>query len=223
MSTKTSNSKKSQPVAEDGLNALLTVSEEKVAKGTSTKETFIIADKKIAAAMSLHAKAKALLAEGKAMKDEADGIIKPWCMEKWAAEFERTGARPESNIISNGNNDEDLLFIAMGKYKQIKDVDEFNRLRETYGEEITEKKVEFTLNPALVQKYGAVLANFIKNSKDIDEKDKAKLIQSKTVLSVAKDAIGSLKKFAAKAKTSILAVAEDLMVQKQLKGRSEEE
>ena len=218
---KTKTSKKS--ATEDGLDALTAIATAKPTSKTAAaaKDIFAVTGE-VAKAMTVFAKGKTLIEQGEAMKAEAEGIIKPHCMEKWAAEFDRTGARPESNVISNGKNEEDLLFITVGKYRQIKDVEEFNRLKETYGEDIAEKKVEFTLNPALVQKYGAVLANFIKNSKDIADADKGKLIQSKTGWAVAKDAIASLKKFADKAKTSILAVAEDLAVQKQLKIRGDE-
>lgn len=101
-----------------------------------------------------------------------------------------------------------FMFITCDKYIKI-DEARATELSETYGEEVITEKTVYTLNPALVDKYGQVLSDLIMGSKKISAQDKEDLIKADTAWSVAKGTIEKLRN-ATFAKFNLGQLIEDL-------------
>lgn len=68
-----------------------------------------------------------------------------------------------------------LNLIPTNKYKDISKK-QYNDLIKDYGNDIVSIDFIYTLDPALMSKYGELIIDFIKNSKDIIEKDIIKVV-----------------------------------------------
>lgn len=223
MSKQTKKTAETTELALGGLDALMGLATEapKTATKTSDKEVIAVADNDIKKAIVEYLDGKKMEQEGLAKKAMAEGILKPFVFRNiWLEKYKKHGLRPESFIFTNGDK-ASLHFLTISKYRMVKEKTEYQRLIDTYGEEVAQQKVEFKLNGELVQRYGAIIAGLIKNCPDIAPEDKGKLIQASTSFSIASDAIEKLPKFAEKSGADIFQVAQDLGIQQQLKAMGE--
>lgn len=117
-----------------------------------------------------------------------------------------------------------LLYIVQDSYKYANlDEERVEYLQETLGEDIISTKNEFIINPELVDKYGQILCDFIKKSKDITAEDKELLIQLKQQHRIAKGTIDNLlnieKSLAKTSGLTVEAIFEEVQPTQQLKVR----
>ena len=210
--------KKATP-ATNGLDALMNVSTTvtKTSAKADDKEIYKVDDTNVAKAIDEFeaAKKEKKAAEGK-MAD-AEAIIKPWCKGKMIENLE-AGKKVESFIAANEN--QGIMYIVMDSYKKIADADRAQHLIDNYGADTVEKITEFAINPEMVQKHGALLAEAIKSMKISDE-DKAKFLNVTITYKVKKGLVNRMKEVAKSAKTTIAAIWEEFIPTQQLKSRGE--
>ena len=190
----------------------------KTAKAADDKEVVIVKDKAVIKALADYEKAKADLAAATAAKAEAEGIIKPHANELWIEKVQKTGKKPESFILSTTEHDDSLLYIVSDAYKTI-DKDRYDYLSDTYGEDIVSDNSVYTMDNAMIQKYGAEISAAIMGAKGIPAEDKAQIIQKIEKYSVAKGTIERLKEFATKAKTNVATIFSEVIPTQSLKSR----
>lgn len=131
------------------------------------------------------------------LKKDADNIktqmtlvqsfLKSESMEKWFELYTKNGSYPGSTVVTS-DSESSFMFAPSDKYLSIDD-ERAEDLKEKYGDDIVDENVKFSFNPDLLEKYADVLSDLIKNSKDIDDKDKGNLIKAEKSLSVSKGSI----------------------------------
>lgn len=213
--------------AVSGMEALLgasTVVVKKSAAKSTDKET-IIADDKIAAAIDSFCENKKAMDQAKGRMNAAEAIIKPHVKKLYIEHIEKHNEKKESFILASANNG--VLGIAMDDYPFAnlndgeKGVERVAYLKETYGEDIITTKNTFVINEELVDKYGAALMNFIKNSKDIADEDRMQIIQVVKKNTITKGTINDLAKIAKEAKVTTTIVWDEVTPKQQLRVRGE--
>ena len=124
--------------------------------------------------------------------------VKERSISEFAKLYEHTGKYPGSFIIRGTGMKKlpsaSLMFIPTDKYIKIGE-ERYNDLVDVYGEEIATEKTNYTMNSALVEKYGDLLSVAISKIKEIPEDDKAKLISAVTSYEIKKGTISELDKF----------------------------
>lgn len=81
-----------------------------------------------------------------------------------------------------------LMFVPQDRYIKI-DEERATELKKDYGAKIVTEETVYTMDSALVEKYGKVISDLILKSKDISSEDKLKLIKAETSYSVSKGTI----------------------------------
>jgi len=147
-----------------------------------------------------------LVAEEKSLGDE----VKNRSIAEFTNLYDKTGVYPGSfDIVATGGSrinkatkkaeklkDAGFMCLPTDKYISLNE-DSFDFLKETYGNDIVEKTVTYTMNTELVEKYGEAISKMIMACKEIPEADKFSLISQTTSYSVRKGTIKSLKSFKA--------------------------
>ena len=87
-----------------------------------------------------------------------------------------------------------LMFIPTDKYIKIGKA-RFEELVEMFGSDIAVEKTTYTMDSALVEKYGELLSDAISKIKGIPDSDKEKLIGAVTSFEIAKGTISNLPSF----------------------------
>lgn len=206
--------KKATPV----VNLFATATVKKAAKAADDKEIVIVKDKSVSKAISSYEDAKVQIAKYEAIKAESEGIIKPHANELWLAKVESTGKKPESFILSSDAHKDSLMYIVADAYKTI-DKERYDYLSETYGEDLVSDNSVYTMDNAMIQKYGAEISAAIMGAKGIPAEDKAQIIQKIEKYSVAKGTIDRLKEIAKTAKTSVATIFAEIIPTQSLKSR----
>ena len=149
---------------------------------------------------------EALNAEEKSLSDE----VKSRSIEEFVKIYEATGTYPGSfDVVATGGTrinpttkkaeklkDAAFKCIPTDKYIMLNE-ESFDFLGETYGKEIVTKTTVYTMDTALVEKYGEAISKMIMACKEIPMEDKVKLISKTTTYSVTKGTIKNLKNFKA--------------------------
>jgi len=100
--------------------------------------------------------------------------------------YEKKNSYPGSFEIAAGKAS--MLFIPMDKYIVLNE-ERAGELTAKYGDEIVEEQTTYTMDAALIEKYGEEISNLILKSKKIEEEDKAKLIGATVKYAVKKGTI----------------------------------
>lgn len=194
-------------------NALLSLAAKTTKPKTAkknNKEIIIVDDKAVSAAIDSLVKNKEINDTSKAAMDVAHGIIKPFASKIWTGDVQKTTKFKESFILSSKNSNS-VLFTVTDAYKSTNlDPLRIKYLQENYGENIITVENKFVINSELIDKYGQLLVDFIKNSKKIDEADKTELIQLEQKYSITKGTVNELHKISVEAKTTVEAVFNDI-------------
>ena len=156
------------------------------------KETVVI--KSIASELERLAQVQeqidALTAEAKLLTE----TVKSESVTAFIDLYEKKGSYPGSFNIEAGNAS--MLFIPNDKYISLNE-ERAEELQSKYGADIIEENTTYTMDAALIEKYGEEISNLILKSKKIAEEDKAKLIGATTKYSVRKGTISVItQKFA---------------------------
>ena len=126
--------------------------------------------------------------------------VKERSIKEFTQLYESSGKYPGSfNIKATGMKgvpEASLMFIPTDKYIKIGE-ERYNELMETYGENLVEEKTTYTMDSALVEKYGELLSDAISKIKGIPDEDKAKLIGATVSFSIKKGTISELPTFPA--------------------------
>jgi hypothetical protein len=117
----------------------------------------------------------------------AKGVVKEIGIKTFEDVYTKTGGYPGSFILTS-DSQASVMFVPMDKYIKC-DENRFNELKDAYGDDVVTEKTEFVLNAALIDKYGEVLSDMIENCPDINDDDKAELIQARVAYTVSKGAI----------------------------------
>lgn len=132
----------------------------------------------------------ALSAEAKLLTE----TVKAESINAFVDLYEKKASYPGSFEIEAGNAS--MLFIPMDKYITINE-ERAEELQSKYGAEIVEENTTYTMDAALVEKYGEEISNLIMKSKKIAEEDKTKLIGATVKYAVKKGTITAItEKFA---------------------------
>jgi hypothetical protein len=127
----------------------------------------------------------ALTAEAKLLTE----TVKSESINAFVELYEKKGSYPGSFEIEAGTAS--MLFIPMDKYIGINE-ERAGELQAKYGEEIVEEQTTYTMDAALVEKYGEEISNLIMKSKKIEEADKMKLIGATVKYAVKKGTISAI-------------------------------
>ena len=87
-----------------------------------------------------------------------------------------------------------FMFIPTDRYLKI-DEERYTELVDQFGEKIAEEVTTYTMDSALVEKYGEIISDLISNCGDIPENDKERLINIACSYTVKKGTIQALDKF----------------------------
>ncbi len=203
----------------NGLMSLATKTKKATAAKKDEKETITVTDKVVADALDSFVSAKEKMDIAEAEMNQASGIIKEAGKKIWIDEMTKTTRSKESFILSNANN-KGALFVVTDAYKRANlDEERIEYLQTTYGEEIISTENKFVINPELVDTYGQILCDLIKNCDKISEEDKAKLINLEQKHVIAKGTINRMAEIAKTSKTSVEAVFNEVQPTCQLKVR----
>lgn len=201
-----------------GIN-LFASATKKVAKSAAKDDKDVVIFKgAVSDAIKKYEEAKKAKAEAEAAMAQAESIIKPEAQAKFLEEYNKTGKRPESFILSGTGHESSLLYITMDAYKKI-DEDRYNYLSDTYGDDIVSDNSEYVMDKDMIQKYGAQISAAIMKAKDIPEDDKLNIIKKVENFSVAKGTIDKMVDIAKRAKTTIATLFEEIVPTQQLKSR----
>jgi hypothetical protein len=124
----------------------------------------------------------ALTAEAKLLTE----TVKTESITAFVELYEKKASYPGSFEIEAGKAS--MLFIPMDKYITINE-ERASELASKYGEEIVEEQTTYTMDAALVEKYGEEISSLIMKSKKISEEDKMKLIGATVKYAVKKGTI----------------------------------
>ena len=124
----------------------------------------------------------------KAESDLIGGRIKEVGSQKWLELYEQSGTNPNSINLIDG--DETIMLQVKDAYKKV-EPEKKVILQENYPD-LVETTVVFTFNDTLLDKYGEVVFNLIKNSKEIAEQDKDNLIKGESTTKIKKGSIDKI-------------------------------
>jgi predicted nucleotide-binding protein (sugar kinase/HSP70/actin superfamily) len=158
------------------------------------KEEIVITDKDFHTTLhrlaEVNSKIDELAAESKILSED----VRQRAITEFAKDYEDKGKFTGSFNIratgAKGKSDASLMFLPTDRYITI-DEERYNELNEQYGD-IAEENTTYTMDSALIEKYGDVISELISKCKAIDEKDKAKLISATTKYNVKKGTISRI-------------------------------
>lgn len=208
----------------EALLGMSTVVVKKTATKSDDKKT-IIAEEKVALAIDSYCENKIAVDQATKKMKAAEAIIKPAVKKYYIEHIEKHDQKMESFVLASAKNG--VLGIAMDDYPYAnlndeKGQDRVEYLKETYGEDIITTKNTFVLNEELVDKYGALLMDFIKNNKNIEDEDRMQIIQVVKKHTITKGTINNIAKIAKEAKVSTTIVWDEVSPKQQLKVRGAE-
>lgn len=211
---------KTNTAAGNGLLSLASKTKKTAAAKKDDKEVVTVTDQAVSDAIDNYIKNKKIADEAAGEMAAASEIVKSEGGKKvWIAEMEKSGRSKESFILASktGNS---LMYVVTDAYKRANlDEERVEYLQNTYGEEIIATENKFVINPELIDKYGQLLCDFIKNSADISEDDKTALIQLEQKNVIAKGTKDKMKDIAKAANTTVEAVFEEVQPTCQIKIR----
>lgn len=124
----------------------------------------------------------ALTAEAKLLTE----TVKTESINAFVDLYEKKASYPGSFEIEAGKAS--MLFIPMDKYITINE-ERAAELSSKYGIDMVEEQTTYTMDAALVEKYGEEISNLIMKSKKISDEDKLKLIGANVKYAVKKGTI----------------------------------
>lgn len=124
----------------------------------------------------------ALTAEAKLLTE----TVKTESINAFVDLYEKKASYPGSFEIEAGKAS--MLFIPMDKYITINE-ERAAELSSKYGVDMVEEQTTYTMDAALVEKYGEEISNLIMKSKKISDEDKLKLIGANVKYAVKKGTI----------------------------------
>lgn len=141
-------------------------------------------------------KAESLQEQMKADKAKLDMItdeLRDFGKREWTKYYQKTGKNPGSVMLfqEKDENVSQLMYIPSDKYITINE-SRSEELRELYGDDIVTEETTFSFDADMLEKYGELISRMIEESKEIEEKDKEKIIVAKTTFSVSKGTIDNL-------------------------------
>lgn len=151
-------------------------------------------------------------------KEEADAInekLKNLAKEKWIELYTSEKSNPGTVIVEQNILDDisRLMLVPTEKYVTLNQKN-VGKIMDKYGNDMVETSTTYSFNNDIIVKYSKVITKFIKESEDIDEDDKKKLIQANTTYSIKK---GTIDKFTDFEDVEVTEILEDLKPVFQLK------
>jgi len=179
---------KEEPKEEEkkGLFKLAKITEKTTPKAKEKRQGVAIDG--IESDISRYEELKAIMKNAKAESDLIGGRIKEVGSQKWLELYEQSGTNPNSINLIDG--DETIMLQVKDAYKKV-EPEKKAILQENYPD-LVETIVVFTFNDTLLDKYGEVVFNLIKNSKEIAEQDKENLIKGESTTKIKKGSIDKI-------------------------------
>lgn len=158
------------------------------------KEEIVINDKEFHGTLhrlaEVNSKMDELAAESKILSEE----VRQRAITEFAKDYEDkkkfTGSFNLRATGAKGKADASLMFLPTDRYITI-DEERYNELENQYGD-IVEENTTYTMDSALIEKYGDVISDLISKCKAIAENDKKKLISAVTKYNVKKGTISRI-------------------------------
>jgi hypothetical protein len=169
-----------------GIFKLAKITEKTTSKGKEKRQG--VAIEGIESDISRYEELKAIMKNAKAESDLIGGRIKEVGSQKWLELYEQSGTNPNSINLIDG--DETIMLQVKDAYKKV-EPEKKVILQENYPD-LVETTVVFTFNDTLLDKYGEVVFNLIKNSKEIAEQDKDNLIKGESTTKIKKGSIDKI-------------------------------
>jgi hypothetical protein len=138
--------------------------------------------------ISRYEELKAIMKNAKAESDLIGGRIKEVGFQKWLELYEQNRTNPNSIDLIDG--DENIMLQVKDSYKKV-EPEKRAILQENYPD-LLETTIVYTIDTTLLDKYGEVLTNLINNSKDIEEKDKDKLVKGESTTTIKSGSVDKL-------------------------------
>lgn len=169
-----------------GIFKLAKITEKTTSKGKEKRQG--VAIEGIESDISRYEELKAIMKNAKAESDLIGGRIKEVGSQKWLELYEQSGTNPNSIDLIDG--DETIMLQVKDGYKKV-EPEKRAILQENYPD-LLETTIVYTMDTALLDKYGEVITNLINNSKDIEEKDKDKLVKGESTTIIKKGSIDKI-------------------------------
>jgi len=169
-----------------GTFKLAKVTEKTTSKGKVKRQGVVIEG--IESDISRYDELKAIMKNAKAESDLIGGRIKEVGFQKWIELYEQNRTNPNSIDLIDG--DENIMLQVKDSYKKV-EPEKRAILQENYPD-LLETTIVYTIDTALLDKYGEVLTNLINNSKDIEEKDKENLIKGESTTIIKSGSVDKL-------------------------------
>jgi hypothetical protein len=185
---KIEESEKEEPKEEEkkGIFKLAKITEKTTSKGKEKRQG--VAIEGIESDISRYDELKAIMKNAKAESDLIGGRIKEVGFQKWLELYEQNGTNPNSIDLIDG--DENIMLQVKDSYKKV-EPEKRAILQENYPD-LLETTIVYTMDTTLLDKYGEVLTNLINNSKDIEEKDKEKLVKGESTTTIKSGSVDKL-------------------------------
>jgi len=169
-----------------GTFKLAKITEKTTPKGKVKRQGVVIEG--IESDISRYDELKAIMKNAKAESDLIGGRIKEVGFQKWLELYEQNRTNPNSIDLIDG--DENIMLQVKDSYKKV-EPEKRAILQENYPD-LLETTIVYTIDTTLLDKYGEVLTNLINNSKDIEEKDKDKLVKGESTTTIKSGSVDKL-------------------------------
>ena len=169
-----------------GIFKLAKITEKTTPKGKEKRQGVVIEG--IESDISRYDELKAIMKNAKAESDLIGGRIKEVGFQKWLELYEQNRTNPNSIDLIDG--DENIMLQVKDSYKKV-EPEKRAILQENYPD-LLETTIVYTMDTTLLDKYGEVLTNLINNSKDIEEKDKEKLVKGESTTTIKSGSVDKL-------------------------------
>jgi hypothetical protein len=136
---------------------------------------------------------KAQIEQLKTELELSENIVKTTGIRKFNERYEQIGKYPGTfNLCSDTG--ESILFVPTDRYLKC-DQAKGQELKETYCDDVVTEKVNYIMNPELVEKYAKTISTFIETSPEISDEDRNSVIQASVSYSISKGAIENATKW----------------------------
>lgn len=160
----------------------------------STMPVVTISEKEVkgfGADMKAWAKYKADAAKLKVDLDLVAGKIRTAATNAWVTMFKNTGMRTTSIKVTDDKNESEITFTSADAYQAVK-ADKAAELRATYGDDVVTEKEVYSFDAKMLEKYGALISEFITTSKKIADEDRLNIIKCDTTYAVTPGTVDNL-------------------------------
>lgn len=150
-----------------------------------------VSDKKFNDSLKQLAELKENEKQTKAKIESLEGIVKEITQDEFLKLFIEKGINPNTFVVES--DDAQVMVLPMDKYLKV-DSERYGQLKEMFGEEYVQEKVEYKFNNELLEKHFSKIEKALESIKGIPQEDKDNLITATASYSVKSGTIDQFKK-----------------------------